>query len=150
MRKLKFRVWNKATKSWLNDDAGTHCWSEYCLNIFTGEVVEFVTSDNKFFSRANEPNFYFDKNTHVKESPYVVQQYTGCYDKNGTPIYEGDILKYGITYNESLGGQVCNGVSIVSFEDGSFMIDEDFLDKDWAVEHEVIGNIFENNELLEK
>jgi hypothetical protein len=83
MRELKFRVWNKATKSWLNDDAGTHCWSEYCLNIFTGEVVEIVTSDNKFFSRANEPNFYFDKNTHVKESPYVVQQYTGLpYSQN--------------------------------------------------------------------
>jgi uncharacterized phage protein (TIGR01671 family) len=148
MRQLKFRVWNKATKSWLNDDAGTHLWSEYCINIFTGKIVEFITGDNKSFSRDNEPTFHFHNMNYVKESPYVVQQYTGLKDKNGVEIYEGDILLYKTNYNESLGGRVGNGVSVVSFEDGSFMIDEDIADKDLAVEHEVIGNIFENSEHL--
>ena len=148
MRELKFRVWNKAAKSWLNDDAGTHCWSEYCLNIFTGEVVEIVTSDNKFFSRVNEPNFYFDKTIPVKESPYVVQQYTGLKDKNGVEIYEGDILIFRPAYKESLGAKFGNAIFSVSFEDASFRFGDQSADQWGANYYEVIGNIMENPELL--
>ena len=148
MRELKFRVWNKATKSWLSDDAGTHCWSEYCLNIFTGEVVEIVTSDNKFFSRANEPNFYFDKNTHVKESPYVVQQYTGLKDRHEKEIYEGDIVK---VYSEEFENE--NFTGKVIFDEGSFLtwINKNDIRGVWSGDDiEVIGNVFENPELLKQ
>jgi uncharacterized phage protein (TIGR01671 family) len=152
MREIKFRVWNKATKSWLNDDAGTHCWSEYCLNIFTGEVVEFVTSDNKFFSRANEPNFYFDKNTHVKESPYVVQQYTGLKDKNGVEIYEGDIIHYKFN-GDSYPKEAVDRILTCSYDEdeGMYSFDDSDHSYYWAEikrHSNIIGNIYENPELL--
>ena len=157
-RELKFRVWNKATKSWLNDDAGTHCWSEYCLNIFTGEVVEIVTSDNKFFSRANEPNFYFDKNTHVKESPYVVQQYTGLKDRHEKEIYEGDILRHEFYPHNKNFVMKWNVLSWKLFDtkeygdeyiESAVTFDVENDKNRWVVDElEVIGNIMENPELL--
>jgi uncharacterized phage protein (TIGR01671 family) len=145
MRELKFRVWNKASKSWLNDDAGTHLWSEYCLNIFTGEVVEFITGDNKSFSRADEPNFYFDKTIPVKESPYVVQQYTGLKDKNGKEIYEGDIISFGVIDEDDLFWVVWEDI------ESRFILESNGGLGCWLLDvsdREVIGNIMENPELL--
>ena len=66
-------------------------------------------------------------------------QYTGLKDKANQPIYEGDILK--MENNNSLVGSV-------TFKDGCF----DFLEK-WIgcmKPVEIIGNIYENPELLEK
>jgi uncharacterized phage protein (TIGR01671 family) len=82
-----------------------------------------------------------------------LMQFTGLLDKNGKEIYEGDILKY--TYQDVMeieGVGKCN--YRVAFQDGAFgwmgNITNSFFS--FAAEPldncEIIGNVFENPELL--
>lgn len=69
--------------------------------------------------------------------PETVGQYTGLTDKNGKKIFEGDIVK--ISNDE---------IFEVKYEDGGFTAGL-FLG-DWDYGHvEVIGNIYDNPELVE-
>lgn len=79
-----------------------------------------------------------------KVLPETVGEYTGLKDKNGNEIYEGDLFKE----NKSTGE--------IKFEDGSFFIEWKVIKDFWseslkyhAINGEVIGNIYENPELLE-
>lgn len=75
---------------------------------------------------------------------YNIMQFTGLNDKNGTPIYEGDILK---TINGNWGVIVYKAPSFeltVSETQSSLYMAE------WLSQGEVIGNIYEHQELLKQ
>ena len=72
----------------------------------------------------------------------VFQQYTGLKDKNGTLIYEGDILNCKYADQE-----VTEAISY-SEDYSSFTHGEQALWRGWIGEAEIIGNIFENPELI--
>ena len=92
----------------------------------------------------------------IKVFPNTVGQFTGMTDKNGTKIFEGDILKFNTFRTKKYGGTK----DIVKFEDYGFNPMNDLfyidgecgdsieLDNNGNYIFEVIGNVFENKELL--
>lgn len=77
-------------------------------------------------------------------APKSVGQYTGLKDKNGKEIYEGDIVQESIDYE----------IGQVVFRQGHYTVDwhdEDMWhDLLYNYTLEIIGNIYENPELLSK
>ena len=84
--------------------------------------------------------------TEVLQSQYKgfddieLMQFTGLRDKNGKEIWEGDILEYADK----------SGMGVVRFGEGAFYLETNL--KNWRGDiyesEEVIGNIWENPELL--
>ena len=73
---------------------------------------------------------------------YPIQQYIGIDDINGTPIYEGDYVRCGV-YKPTL---VTYDKEVAGFYPFYLLIDPER--GRLAEKPEVIGNIFENKELL--
>jgi len=96
----------------------------------------------------------------VAEGDTILIQFTGLHDKNGTEIYEGDIVNYSTKHSNNI-TYTFNG--IVFFDRGCFWVreylshvDEGIFDDPeketrWSIDldWEIIGNIYENPELLE-
>ena len=81
----------------------------------------------------------------------TVGQFTGLYDKNGKEIYEGDIVDLRPRYirphriEYSYGQWIC-----VDADAGWIPLIEDWQLGDEMNDVEVIGNIFDNPEMMEK
>lgn len=84
----------------------------------------------------------------------TVGHYTGLNDKNGNKIFENDIVAYWDTYNTENGLSEANCIGKVVWDDEtiSFQVTNRLSAESYEVldECSVIGNIYDNPELLEE
>jgi uncharacterized phage protein (TIGR01671 family) len=73
-REIKFRLWSKQDNQWYND---------FFAVDMDGGLTQNGVNDWPFGNEKHYP----------KKDNWVIQQYTGLKDKNGKEIYEGDILQ---------------------------------------------------------
>lgn len=91
----------------------------------------------------------------IDNPEYEVGQFTGLVDKNGKEIYEGDIVDQ--SYISPLNGEKIVRHYVIEWDNGKhrmkFIKDKPQYDRFLWMEYqrvEVIGNIYENPELLFK
>ena len=102
---------------------------------YDGNTINLIFADNFLF--------VFGEATameHACVDPATVGQFTGLTDKNGQKIFEGDILKW-----DSMEWG-CGHLEIASWDYELFNMRRN----DWEEWCEVIGNVYDNPELLEK
>ena len=110
----------------------------------------------------NEPEKFYDvdsgKNSHgnkiVEVIPKTVCQCTGLKDKNGHLIWENDIVAYWDSYSTESGLAEADCIGKVVWDDEtiSFQVTNRLSAESYEVlgdECSVIGNVFDNPELLE-
>lgn len=132
-RKIKFRGWDREYEK---------------MTYFDDEDYEYkpplVFRLDQVFKKDSNYDDYEDFEYNDITDSVELMQYTGLHDKNGKEIYEGDIVKSFFVDTDEAGNEIYKYYIIeVKYDEVlcSYKIDK-FMNL------EVIGNIYENKELL--
>lgn len=142
-RKIKFRVW---------DSKASFMWTEGGPELNRYDDEEFGSYPELLFWVLKDLRGEIGGDFHPNPGDYTLQQFIGILDKNSKEIYEGDIVTANLSYSSDtkttgvveFSQETLNYVLKFTFEDEIYWEDlcmyRDF---------EVIGNIYENFDILQ-
>ena len=111
-------------------------------------VEHFFITDNGLICNMEEPTLGYRLPIPIEKSELTLMQSTGLVDKNGKEVFVGDIIKctrgclHEVYIEKEYGGTYCGGMPAVYLKD----LREGYA---WTEHEEIMGNIYENPELLE-
>lgn len=126
----KFRAWDKTTSK-LHVVNGIYCDNKK-IHYIDDNRVRFVGFDN-----------------------VIIMQSTGLFDKNGQEIFEGDVITNGkdvmcMKRHNTLGFYAEQKGKVEFIADGAVLEEFEEDAKEIADSLEIIGNIYENKDILEE
>lgn len=132
MREIKFRVWDHNTDTMMIPDN-----------------FEFYDSKIGWIDASREAGPGSGNDGYPDQ--FEIMQYTGLHDKNGREIYEGDIVnvhRVALSPDDRIGWVEYTAKYGYSIRFGNRSCRQSDWANDEGAKYEVIGNIFENPELL--
>lgn len=135
-RVIKFRVWDREDRAFLLPEV-----ADGMMITLNGVAGHYSDDDNDDGIMQNG-KWYFPEQKFITEI-YELNQYTGLEDKNKKEIYEGDILK-------TVHGNYAVEFSRIDAQFQFWKFDHYGMNGEFPCfwECEILGNIYENPELL--
>ena len=111
-------------------------------------VEHFFITDNGLICNMEKPTSGYNSPIPIEKSELILMQSTGLFDRNGKEVFVGDIIKctrgcpHEVYLEKEYGGTYIGGMPAIYLKG----IREGYA---WTEHEEILGNVYENKEILE-